>query len=268
MTGRPRNLCFLVGPPRSGTTWIQRLLQAHPAVCGGEESHFFAHVGGMLAASDTWSAIPDRPIGPLTYISRTGLEAALRDLWDRVFADLYARSPEAAVHLEKTPSHCFALREIVRLFPEAKIVFLVRDSRAVAASLLDAARSWGADWAPGTAKDAAIEWYRHVSAVRRWHADNPAHPLLTVRYEDAVADPRAALSAMLRFLLPEDVDLALDETLARFEAAAATARDPAGFARRRGTEGWRRDLSIRQKLVVWRHTRKEMRALGYPVRPF
>src|SRR5687768_17973655 len=39
---------FVIGSPRSGTTWVQRLLVAHPAVCGGQESHFFAAFGPPL----------------------------------------------------------------------------------------------------------------------------------------------------------------------------------------------------------------------------
>ena len=39
---------FIVGAPRSGTTWVQRLLLSHPAIRGGQESNFFCAFGPVL----------------------------------------------------------------------------------------------------------------------------------------------------------------------------------------------------------------------------
>lgn len=260
---------FLIGAPRSGTTWIQRLLQAHPAICGGEESHFFTLFANAMGLADKMGLRDKRPIGPLVYCSREAFEESLRTLWTEIFAGLYADHPEARVHLEKTPFHTLTLPEIHRLFPQAPIILLLRDSRAVASSLMQAGRGWGNYWAPATARAAAIEWYRHVDAAQAWHKAHPEHPFLVIRYEQALADPRAALTQMLDFLLPADVPHDLEATFTAYEAEEATRKDPEGFARLRGREGWRSDMSLFEKIVVWRYTRKKMKEIGYgTITPF
>lgn len=260
--------CFLVGPPRSGTTWLQRMLQAHPAICGGEESHFFTLFGSTLARPDGWMADEDRQIGPLLYMDRPDYEAALREVWRRMFARLYAENPTARVHLEKTPEHALSLDEIARLFPGAPVILLVRDSRAVTASLLHAAASWGRGWAPATARAAATVWRRYAGVALAWRDRHPDHPLLVVRYEDLLEGTEREVERVLRFVLPADVDPDVAGTMARHAAGTETARDPQGFRRLRGRDGWRADLSAVQKLVVWRLTRKLMRRLDYDIRPF
>jgi hypothetical protein len=40
---------FLVGCPRSGTTWVQRLLACHPGIATGQESNLFEmYIGPQL----------------------------------------------------------------------------------------------------------------------------------------------------------------------------------------------------------------------------
>ena len=110
--------CFLVGAERSGTTWLQRMLQSHPAVCDGEESHFFS-IFGHVEQVERWASDTNRSIGPLCYMTVDAFEVAIRELWNNVFSDLYESAPIAQVHLEKTPKHTWCLSEIVRIFPNA-----------------------------------------------------------------------------------------------------------------------------------------------------
>ena len=264
-----KNLCFLLGAPRSGTTWIQRLLQSHPSICGGEESHFFNLFGGpMTGAQKMHDPNYTRRVGPLCYVSQDAFDDILRKVWNDLFETLYSENPDATLHLEKTPFHALNLDQIKQIFPDAKIIFLVRDSRAVASSLVNASRGWGDYWAPDNYHDAAIEWYRHVRAVRNWHDQNPDHPFLQVRYEDALQNTHGVLEQILGFLLPNSADLLVDATLDAFHSNDPKKQDPIGFSRKRGTEGWKTDMSLRGKLVTWRYTRKLMREVGYDISPF
>ena len=44
-----QNLVLVAGSPRSGTTWLQRLLASHPKIKTGQESHVFSqHIGPQL----------------------------------------------------------------------------------------------------------------------------------------------------------------------------------------------------------------------------
>lgn len=264
----PKSICFLIGAPRSGTTWLQRLLQVHPHICGGEESHFFRLFTPALRDAGIWEAEDRRNLGPLSYIDRQTYDDAIRDVWVKVFAPLYRENPQATVHLEKTPEHALVIPQIVQLFPDAKFVFLLRDSRAVTSSLLHASTGWGHHWAPETARAAAATWRRYTRVALKWHKNNPDHPFHVVRYEDLLADTPNQLDQILRFVLPEGSHIDTADVLATFNATKVGDDDLAGFARKRGAEGWKTDLSAWQKLVVWKETRTLMRSVGYDIRPF
>jgi hypothetical protein len=263
-----KSICFLIGAPRSGTTWLQRLLQAHPDICGGEESHFFRLFTPAIRDAGIWEAEDRRDLGPLAYIDRQTYDGAIRDVWAKVFDPLYQDHPQARVHLEKTPEHALCIPQIVQLFPNAKFVFLLRDSRAVTSSLLHASTDWGHHWAPDTARTAAATWRRYTRVALKWHKNNPDHPFHTVRYEDLVADTEGQLDQILRFVLPDASPVDTAQVLAAFEAAGAGDGDVSGFARKRGATGWKTDLTACQKLVVWKETRTLMRSVGYDIRPF
>jgi len=262
-----KQICFLVGVPRSGTTWMQRLLQSHPKICGGAESYFLSFFAHPLRESHQMID-QDYKIGPLTYIDHERLENAIRSLWFEIFGDLYAASPTAEVHLEKTPHHSLFLRDAMRLFPTAKVIFLSRDSRAVVSSMIHASKTWGQHWAPRTYKQAASMWWQYTSAFTNWRRDNPDHSSLLIRYEDALADTEGALRTILEFLLGSCSDGEIADTLNTFQRQALKTEEPEGFARIRGEEGWKTDLSLYGRLITWRYTRKKMRELGYDIAPF
>lgn len=208
---------------------------------------------------------PEKGIGPLCYITSAEFDDILRDVWEKIFQSTYNQKPQSRVHLEKTPFHALFLDQIQRLFPEAKVIFLTRDSRAVTSSLVHAGRTWGAQWAPKTYRGAALEWHRHVRSILDWRGRNPDHPFLEVCYEDALRDTEGELAHILRFLLPDVKELQIEATLQAFEDADPMKGDPEGFSRLRGPQGWKEDMPLHAKLTTWRYTRKLMRELGYDI---
>jgi hypothetical protein len=265
-----KELCFLVGAPRSGTTWLQRLLQTHPKICGDEESAFFAIFGRPLrAATDIFEeSRAGGGRGPLTYMDIGAYEDLFRMIWNEVFANLYRANPDCKIHLEKTPEHIMALNEIVRLFPNSRIIALLRDSRAVASSLVHAGHSWGEYWAPKSYREAATLWYVYMKVFQKWRLAHPEKPCLVLRYEDLTRDPKKELCRALQFLKLEHDNSVIEYMLERHEHDASKRNDLPGFARKRGADGWRKDMSLYAKIVTWRYTRKMMRELGYECRPF
>ena len=94
---------------------------------------------------------------------------------------------------DKTPYYVEHLAEVRRVFPEARVVNLVRDGRDVALSLLRV------PFGPANVWAAAHQWRDAVRAVDRdaaWLGDD----LLTVRYEDLVANPATVVPEICAFL--------------------------------------------------------------------
>lgn len=116
---------FLTGFPRSGTTLLEQVLASHPEVVALEERETLA---------DAQRAFLSRP-SDLERLARAG-EADLDPLreayWARVRAE--GADPTGKVFVDKHPLNTFRLPLILKLFPDARILFARRDPRDVVLS--------------------------------------------------------------------------------------------------------------------------------------
>lgn len=181
MTAQP---IFLLSLPRSGSTLVQRVIAAHPAVATRPEP---------------WLLLPQfyalRRDGARYEYGRSGPEA-LRGFADSLrggeagylneleeFAlRLYGRACDEGERyfLDKTPRYHFIVEELFRTFPRAKFIFLWRNPLAVVASLVQTWRhgGWSVDrW--------RMDLYNGLARLLV-AADANADRSLGVRYEDLV----------------------------------------------------------------------------------
>lgn len=268
-TSEPADLLFIVGCPRSGTTWLQLLLAQHPRVRTVNESHLFEHFVGPALRS--WDELDDDPreIGLEVVMSRSEFVRRHRE-----FArDVYSRvaGPETRVIVDKTPDHALWIQEITTLFPDAGVLHMVRDPRDVTASLLAAGETWGEHWAPRTAYRAACTWSKHVREARR--GGKLARRYRELRYEDLLDDPERQLDELLEALSlhspPGFVGRAVAETrIDRMRSGETDAPwdlggEPDGFVRKGGSGNWREELSRSEAASVERLCSGLMQDLGY-----
>ncbi|HYX76361.1 MAG TPA: sulfotransferase [Gaiellaceae bacterium] len=164
---------FVVGASRSGTNLTRALLNAHSGLWIAAETHYFDDLRPRLPAGrlegearercERWFlALSHRAFGQEGDPERSSVDPAeLRTLAGELggSGDAYF---EAACRLrarqhgrerwgEKTPRHVYRIDDLLTAFPEAKVVCLVRDPRAVAASYKDwhgAAARRGLDESP------------------------------------------------------------------------------------------------------------------------
>jgi glycosyltransferase involved in cell wall biosynthesis len=148
-----RTTFFVVGEMKSGTSWVMWMLDSHPEIfCSGEGCFF-----GRDQEMEDIPVIPD-PTPSLrngllnseglsiwrsfmwNYWAKQGdAEADLRNL-TRLAVDYYmlqgsARSGKRIVG-DKSPLHTDYVDEIFEIYPEAKVIHVVRDGRDVAVSLM------------------------------------------------------------------------------------------------------------------------------------
>lgn len=181
-------LLFLVGCPRSGTTWLQLLLYQHPLLATSQETHLFSRYLARVLADwnkDCQSG-ESRRIGLPAVLTEWEFQESLRDFCESVWQRIRCSKDTPRVILEKTPDHMLYWREIHRLYPDAGFLVVHRDPRSVTASLLRASSDWGSAWAPTNAIDAARVWRKYydesqelLKTVKNSHA---------VRYEDLLTD--------------------------------------------------------------------------------
>ena len=129
--------------------------------------------------------------GPPQREGRTG-EAAYRAAMAAPF-QAYARMHGKHAWGDKTPYYVRHMGEVRHVFPDARVVNLVRDGRDVALSLLRV------PFGPGNFWGAAHMWRDAVDAGDRAAAEL-GDDMLTIRYEDLVTDPEAVVPQVCAFL--------------------------------------------------------------------
>lgn len=203
---------FIVGFPRSGTTLLAAMLSSHPDIACGVETHFFSMLTDQdlaeAAGDPNWPEVAVQKVASLSsagesLLSQYGItkndlrtELALCPAQKQALLDgllaLYARRERKVIWLEKTPNHLAQLDRLRRLFPEARIIRIVRDPR-------DSLRSiFQLPWAPESILALAYDFRaRHFDAQRFFNADPDS---LTVKYEELVTQPESVLKQLCSFL--------------------------------------------------------------------
>jgi Flp pilus assembly protein TadD len=225
---------FLLGFPRSGTTLLGQVLDAHPAITTLDERE-------TLAAAA--AAYLDAPGGleRLATATEAELEPVRAAYWERV-----ARAGlnlEGQVFVDKLPLNTLGLPLIGRLFPAAKVVFMRRDPRDVVLSCFRQRFVIGPSTAQFLTLEGAARFFDAVMTLAdAYRAGLPDLPLRIQPYEALVDDFEGQTRAILDFVgLPWDAAVA---GFADRAADAAVATPSAGqIARglnREGVGAWRR----------------------------
>jgi Sulfotransferase family len=283
-----QNLVFIVGCPRSGTTWLQKMVSSHPKIRTGPESHVFLnYIGPQLRK---WRheirALQDRPsrfVGLSAYFSDSEFRTILRGYMFRLLAPMIADLEPGEIFLEKTPGHAFCINEIMEMLPKSRIIHIVRDARDVVASILNAGESWARESFPTNPSDAAEIWVDHVKAVRAAMKRVPKGQFYELTYENLYCRTEDLLSDVWRFIGVEST-LENVTNATRTNAANELRRDgaftfsvggeiasrrgpiakvPQGFIGSPEPGRWKKDLSAYDKMKVWRVARKTMASNGY-----
>jgi hypothetical protein len=226
----PREKFFILGHARSGTTILMRLARLHPEVHCNYQAHFFTRAPMLKALVDTPEAADwlsrksnrwngGRDLSPLV----------MRAAADFIMERDAAREGKRLVG-DKSPSstlHGQVVRETHAVYPDAKLIYIVRDGRDVLIS--ERFRNFVEDSRFLTAADRRIiaalkvdqtpftdgrrsiftdEFIRRIA--QRWvkdvtEIDGEARRLypdtyFSLRYEDLLAQPFAEIQKLWAFL--------------------------------------------------------------------
>jgi sulfotransferase family protein len=222
---------FVVGCPRSGTTLLQRMLDAHPDLAVINETLWITRQADRrkgvtregFVTSELVSRLFEYPRFRRLDIPREEVERLL-DSDDPVsyprfvsgIFDLYGRSRGKRLVGDKSPGYVREMATLHALWPEAKFIHLIRDGRDVWLSVTGwkkADRSVGqfATWSQDPVATTALWWERSVRLGREAGASLNTTLYHEVRYEDLVADPGRECGALCDFL-----GLSYDEAMLRF----------------------------------------------------
>jgi hypothetical protein len=210
---------FLVGCLRSGTTLLQRIVDAHPDIAVIHEAQWiprwYERGVGLTPDGEVTPELARRVIEHPRF-ERMELDAgAVARLADeegmhfrrfvRELFDLHGEAKGKRLVGEKSPGYVRHLATLHELWPHARIIHLIRDGRDVCLS----ARAWKKaerilgpypTWSDDAVTTTALWWEWHVRLGREAADRLPDERYLEVSYEALVGDPQAECSRLCEFL--------------------------------------------------------------------
>lgn len=289
------NPIFIVGCPRSGTTVLASLLNRHPNIASGTETHFFNYVSKnnyhwghfntenlsklleesrvidfiKLAELDKNKIIEDFKEYDLTNIDNnlTHEEQSKKTVFNLLMENFLEQKGKSRF-CEKTPNHLQNAVEIVKLYPQAKIIYLVRDGRDTVNSLLKM------PWRPTGLVNNARFWSQYVKLGNRIEAkleSSPEHNLLQIRYESLLEEPETTLKTICDFIHEAYDPIMLDDNqdgeniFSNWETSWKHKSRESLDSTRIGAS--QKELSNDDLAILNHILRNDLLQLGYPVPP-
>jgi len=211
---------FLVGCPRSGTTMLKRMVNAHPLVAITRETHwiprYFEKQRGVTADGFVTDRLVDKLFDhhrfPQMKISREKLQAMIEGSPNLTYAELvsqiynrYGQRKQKPIVGDKTPTYVRKIPTLHGLWPSARFVHLIRDGRDVWLSIKQwrmAKKSAGqfSTWKIDPLVTTALWWKALVGMGRRDGALLGSEQYREIHYRDLVTQPDVECRRLANFL--------------------------------------------------------------------
>lgn len=180
---------FMVGFPRSGTTLLDTFLRGHKAISVLEEKPTVTKMRESLG-----TVLGFEP-ALLDQITPEGLNAARK-----AYLEALRSYKQQGLVIDKMPLNLSFAGEIMRVFPKARFIFVVRDPADAVFSCF--MQNFKLNASMVTLENPLEAAKTYDSTMRIWHnaVDILNIPFVESRYENLVHDPEATLRPIVEFL--------------------------------------------------------------------
>lgn len=268
-----KKIAWLIGSPRSGTSWLGTRLLRHPDNVIWNEPLIYFHL-----------KLPAHRIGIDTQKDAYFLSPRHRESWLPAFKRLIlVRAYSEAKTLTKNiiiKEHAGGVADIItECLPNSKLIFLLRDGRDVVASLIDAHRpdSWNKTLSvtPLLTEESRKQAIRNYSQMwtrytqTTWKAYNNKTPdlRLLLKYEDLRNDTLSELRKVYDFLGIKINDNELREIVERydFKNIPSSEKGPDKFNRSATPGAWKDSFSKEEQVLMNSIMAKTLSQMDYQI---
>lgn len=181
---------FIGGEGRSGTSLMRVIIDSHPNIASGPETHLFRDPMFVQTfkhlLENYWERIEEYDPEPVKRMGR-----AYAAMFHQFFGE-YAASKNKTRWADKTPQNILAINFLLIVFDQrVKFIHVIRDGRDVTSSVLG--QKWGAD----NVAAAAESWKRCIDEGR---AHRGKQYYIEVQYEALINDFERSLRRIFEFL--------------------------------------------------------------------
>jgi Tfp pilus assembly protein PilF len=204
---------FMTGFPRSGSVFLESVLASDPAA---------AEIRGLDALGEgvrDFMADP-QDLDLLARVADADLEPYRRAYWRRVRET--GVDPRGKLFVDRLPLNSVRAPLIARLFPDAKMVFCLRDPRDVVLSCFRGRFQMNPTMYEFLSLDGAARTLDLTLRLMLLYREKLPLSIGLVRYEDVVEEPESQLTSLCGFLGVE-----FSPQMRAFAATESAAADPA-----------------------------------------
>lgn len=210
---------FIIGRPRSGTTMLRSMLDAHPNVRIPLESAFIKNLFPKYGKIDKWNKkiilkfyhdLLKQPQFNLWTIDTHLLKLELLKMNENskfqnackiIYLNVvsFFEKLEIKILADKNPPYTLCISLLLKIFPDARFIYIVRDHRDNVLSMksVDFERPW--------LTSLAYRWkYYNKKFLKAYHKDKSRFHI--IKYEDLVRNPKNYLTQLCTFLSIEYTD--------------------------------------------------------------
>jgi len=210
---------FIVGVGRSGTSLLQSMLNAHSKICFIPETHFlrkYVFKSFVIVDEKNIDSIIEklnndddylRTKIPAEEIVKIGMQYV--DIYEALL-DVYLKRKGKEIIGDKDPRNIDFLPQLNTLYPEGKVIHMIRDPRDVVLSRTKA------DWSKG--RPFYLHAYMYITQMsrgRRFGKEKYGRNYIEIFYEDLISNPVKVLNELCNFL-----DVNFEEKMLDFSKSA------------------------------------------------
>jgi hypothetical protein len=178
---------FIIGCPRSGTTLLRVILDSHPNICCGPETHLISKLKEFNdKIGEYWKMLE------IFGLERSKQLEKLSEIFN-IFPEKYMINKNKIRWAEKTPDNIFYAFFIKELFPKCQFINVIRDGR-------DVVNSHKKRWGRRTILKGIKKWNMSMKLTFQFRKKFCKEDYLEIRYETLVSNPETETKKIMEFL--------------------------------------------------------------------
>lgn len=191
---------FIFSLPRSGSTLLQKIIMSSEEISSVTEPWIMLPLvymqkteGALSEYSSKFASLAINEINSRLLINNSSIDKNIRDMVLNIYKGL--SNTDSKYFLDKTPRYYLIIDDIIRIFPDAKFIFLFRNPLSIYASKLNTGRFGKFKSLYIATKDLDVGPNLLANAYKKHHENS-----LKLVYEDLIERPDIAINKIEKYL--------------------------------------------------------------------
>jgi len=271
-----KNLFWIFGSSRSGTSWLRQLLSFNTLTLNepliGQHINTFTRGDGILTTSLEFHQRRNDYFFHNEY-SNVWAYFLRKMILNRIFAQFQDLSKKIII---KEPNGSLGAYILMKSLPNSKMIFIIRDGRDVMDSVLDANLEGG--WLAkrkghfvstserkSFLKENSKRWVKRIEILLKTFDEHPDNLRYLIRYEDLKSNTIKELEKIYKFLQVDMNEKQLQRVVEKYSFSNIPSDQKGkGKGKRSATPGlWSKNFSTEEKDILNQILHPTLQKLGY-----